>query len=123
MITDKHNPWELLREVQADRNHTTQCEREGDDGECVRCDIDAALARHDAAKAEAESAGIEWGEPVAKGFGVMRQNADYSENVFLSAETEWFGEDGWLWRVEYVGEAPTEAEAKAAAIEYAGRLP
>ena len=116
------DPWALLREVQADRNHTMQCEREGDDRYCVRCDIDAALARHDAAKAEAEAAGIKWEEKDGNRNGVCHHEADYSENVFLTAEPHWFGE-GWLWRVEYVGEAKNEAEAKAAAIEYAGRLP
>ncbi len=98
--------------------------------ECWDCGIDeqpvweriaAALAAHDAVKVA--PADLKWEEPVAKGFGVMRQNADYSDNVFLSAETAWLGEEGWLWRVEYVGEAKNEAEAKAAAIEYAGRLP
>jgi primosomal protein N' len=37
---------DLLREVAPDRNHTLRCERIGDDPECLRCRIDAALASH-----------------------------------------------------------------------------
>jgi hypothetical protein len=121
MTTDKNDPWELLREVQADRNHTTQCEREGDDGECVRCDIDAALARHDAMKSEDHN--VKWEERATNRYGVRPHDADYSDDIFLTVEPHWLAQDRWLWRVEYVGEAKNEAEAKAAAIEYAGRLP
>ena len=35
---------DLLREIAPDRNHTLRCERIGDDPECLRCRIDAALA-------------------------------------------------------------------------------
>ena len=46
------DPWELLREVASDRNHTIECEREGynppfDGDDCLRCRVEAALAAQD----------------------------------------------------------------------------
>jgi hypothetical protein len=97
--------------------------------ECWDCGIDEqpvwerikeALAAHDAVKAA--PAEIRWEEKESNRFGIRPHEADYSDNVFLTVDPQWLG-DGWLWRVEYVGEANTEAEAKAAAVQYAGRLP
>jgi hypothetical protein len=66
---------------------------------------------------------IRWEEKESNRSGVRPHEADYSDNIFLTAEPHWLAEDKWLWRVEYVGEATTEEEAKAAAIAYAKRLP
>ncbi len=74
------------------------------------------------ARSPVKAPDLKWEEKETNRMGISPHEADYSDSVFLTAEKHWFGEQ-WLWRVEYVGEAANEAEAKAKAIEYAGRLP
>jgi hypothetical protein len=81
--------------------------------------IDAALTEREV-KPTPDT--LKWEEKDSNRHGISPHEADYSDDVFLSVEKHWLGEQ-WLFRVEYVGEAENEAEAKAKAIEYAGRLP
>jgi hypothetical protein len=86
----------------------------------LRDSIDAALA---VSKARPAPPDLKWEEKESNRFGLRPHEADYSNNVFLTVEPHLFERNGWLWRVEYAGEAKNEEEAKAAAIAYAGRLP
>ena len=126
MTTEKHDPWALLREA-ADHMKAIAKDR-GPCPDCVSCDrgldittrIDAALAEH--ATAKPSPADIKWEEKDSNRLGISPHGADYSDDVFLTAEPHWLRGD-WLWRVERAGFAKDETEAKAKAIEYAGRLP
>lgn len=126
-----HDLWYLLAAARGSvlqhRERLLDCDHEDD---CT-CDlaaqktvlldrIDAALADH--APAKSSSADIKWEEKDSNRFGISPHEADYSDDVFLTAEPHWL-RSGWLWRVERAGYAKDEAEAKAKAIEYAGRLP
>jgi hypothetical protein len=81
--------------------------------------IDAALEGHPAKPAPI---GLKWEEKDSNRHGISPHQADYSDDVFLTAEPHWLNGE-WLWRVERAGYAKDEADAKAKAIEYAGRLP
>ena len=119
MTTEKHDPWALLRDAREWLGHGLPCATIC--GECIVIDrIDAALAEH--ATAKPSPADIKWEEKDSNRLGISPHEADYSDDVFLTAEPHFLWA-GWLFRVEYVGTANNETEAKAKAIEYAGRLP
>ena len=126
MSIEKHDPWALLAEardsVERDMDYTEipdQVSREHQRLLNLRARIDAALAARDT---KPNPADFMWQEKETNRHGISPHEADYSDDVFLTVEKHWLGEQ-WLFRVEYVGEAENEAEAKAKAIEYAGRLP
>ena len=81
--------------------------------------IDAALAAQDIKPSPAD---IKWEEKDSNRHGISPHEADYSDDVFLTVEKHWLCGQ-WLFRVEYVAYAASKDEAKAKAVEYAGRLP
>jgi hypothetical protein len=121
----KVDPWALLREAResvdgvVDSDHPVgMSNAESRAVECIKR-IDAALAARDT---RPNAADIKWEEKDSNRHGISPHEADYSEDVFLTVEKHWLCGQ-WLWRVEYVDYAASMAEAKAKAVEYAGRLP
>ena len=109
MTTEKHDPWALLAEI-----HELQPWLSQDADLAAR--VDAALAAHRDEVPAQDSAqdAVEW---TADAFG---NNYVKQGNVLLQvAETI----DGrWAWGMRVEGYAPTEAEAKSAAIAAARRM-
>lgn len=117
MANEKHDPWALLREALAHMRNPFLLSGLG--FAQLKERIGAALAAQDI---KPDSVDIKWQEKEMNRLGIVSFEADYSDDVFLTAEPHWL-RSGWLWRVERAGYAKDEAEAKAKAIEYAERLP
>ena len=130
MASEKHDPWALLAAARGSvlqhKKRLLDCDHEDD---CT-CDlaaqkivllsrIDAALAAQDIKPSPAD---IKWEEKDSNRHGISPHEADYSDDVFLTVEKHWLCGQ-WLFRVEYVAYAASKDEAKAKAVEYAGRLP